>query len=86
VPISSVKSNIGHLCGAAGTVEIAASLMMMCEGVIPATINYTEPDPECDLDYVTGGPRQARFETFMKNSFGFGGQNACLILGRRNGH
>ena len=84
VPISSTKSNIGHLCGAAGAVEVAASLLMMGCGVIPPTINYSGFDPDCDLDYVTEGPRPAEINYFLKNSFGFGGQNASLVLGRCN--
>ena len=82
IPVSSTKSMIGHLLGAAGAVETIATIMAVYEGVIPPTINYEEPDPECDLDYVAGGARIAPVRVALKNSFGFGGQNACLVLKR----
>lgn len=82
IPITSVKSNIGHLCGGAGATEIVAALMMMRHSLIPPTINYSIPDPECDLDYVTDGPRRTTINAFLKNSFGFGGQNASVVIGR----
>lgn len=82
IPISSTKSMIGHLLGAAGAVETIATIMAVYEGVIPPTINYEEPDPECDLDYVVDGVRRAPVRVALKNSFGFGGQNACLVLRR----
>jgi 3-oxoacyl-[acyl-carrier-protein] synthase II len=82
-PVSSTKSAIGHLLGAAGAVEAIATLEALRRGVLPPTLNLTEPDPECDLDYVPDGPREAPgLELALSNSFGFGGQNACLALAR----
>ncbi len=80
IPVSSTKSQTGHLLGAAGAVEAGISVLALRHQTIPATINLTEPDPECDLDYVPGRPRAERLRTVMSNSFGFGGQNACLIF------
>jgi 3-oxoacyl-[acyl-carrier-protein] synthase II len=80
--ISSTKSQIGHLVAAAGAVEFGASVLALVHQVLPPTINYETPDPECDLDYVPNVPREARFERVLSNSFGFGGQNACLVLER----
>jgi len=80
--VSSVKSMIGHLLGAAGGVEVIASVMAIRTGVIPPTINYEEPDPECDLDYVPNTAVEADVRYVLKNSFGFGGTNACLVLKR----
>lgn len=82
VPVSSTKSQIGHCIGAAGAVELIAGLFAIGEGLLPATINLVTPDPECDLDYVPGAPRQAVVRRFLSNSFGFGGQNASLVVGR----
>jgi 3-oxoacyl-[acyl-carrier-protein] synthase II len=82
VPVSSTKSQTGHLLGAAGAVEAAACLLAMEHGVVPQTINLANPDPECDLDYVGDGPREEKIDVALSNSFGFGGQNACLVLGR----
>jgi 3-oxoacyl-[acyl-carrier-protein] synthase II len=73
---------VGHLLGAAGAVEAAATVMAITEGVIPPTINLTDPDPECDLDYVSEGPRRSGVDLAISNSFGFGGQNACLAFRR----
>lgn len=82
-PVSSTKSQIGHLLGAAGAVEAVAVLTALERGVLPPTINYERPDPECDLDYVPDGPREAPgLELALSNSFGFGGQNACLAVAR----
>lgn len=80
VPISSTKSMIGHLLGAAGTVEAIACVKVLQEGIIPPTINYETPDPECDLDYVPNTARRKVVRRAMSNSFGFGGHNACIIL------
>ena len=80
--VSSTKSMMGHLMGAAGAVEAVISLKALHEGVIPPTINYTTPDPDCDLDYVPNEPRAANIEVAMSNSIGLGGHNASLILRR----
>jgi 3-oxoacyl-[acyl-carrier-protein] synthase II len=80
IPVSAVKSMVGHLIGAAGGVETVASLLAMEHGIIPPTINYETPDPDCDLDYVPNTARKAGIKTFMKNSFGFGGKNSVLII------
>lgn len=82
IPISSTKSMIGHLIGAAGSVELVATLLSMENSEIPPTINYSVPDPECDLDYVPNQSRKSKIEIAVKNSFGFGGKNSVLVLGR----
>ena len=82
VPISSNKSMIGHLIAAAGAVEAIATVRTIETGIIPPTINLEEPDPACDLDYVPNKARRAPVYVALSNSFGFGGQNACLVLGR----
>ena len=81
-PMSSTKSMIGHALGGAGAIEAVASIKTILENEIHPTINYETPDPECDLDYVPNEPRKRRVDTVMSNSFGFGGQNACVILRR----
>ena len=85
VPISSTKSMIGHLLGGAGGVEAVASIKTILEGVIHPTINYEYPDPECDLDYVPNVARPKPVKIVLSNSFGFGGQNACLVFRKFEG-
>jgi 3-oxoacyl-(acyl-carrier-protein) synthase len=81
IPVSSTKSQVGHLIGAAGAVELVAVIFAITQGVLPATINLEHPDPQCDLDYVPRVPRPGRVRVALSNSFGFGGQNAALIVG-----
>jgi 3-oxoacyl-[acyl-carrier-protein] synthase II len=84
--VSSTKSQLGHLLGASGGVELVITVLALVRGVIPPTINLEHPDPNCDLDYVPNVARQRRFSVGMSNSFGFGGHNASLIVGQlRNG-
>lgn len=80
VPISSNKSMIGHLACAAGAVEAIAAVMTVKEGIIPPTINYQTPDPECDLDYVPNVARRQTVNVCLSNSFGMGGQNCCVVI------
>jgi 3-oxoacyl-[acyl-carrier-protein] synthase II len=80
VPVSSNKSMIGHLLGAAGVVEAIFTVLTMRDGIIPPTINYDTPDPECDLDYVPNIARKAKVNIALSNSFGFGGVNATLVF------
>jgi 3-oxoacyl-[acyl-carrier-protein] synthase II len=76
---------MGHLLGAAGGVESVFSVLTLARGVIPGTINLDEPDPECDLDYVAGGPREQQVDCVLCNSFGFGGTNASILYKRYAG-
>jgi len=80
IPISSNKSIMGHAMGATGSIEAIFSIYTLMNDLIPATYNYETPDPECDLDYVPNAPRAAKVDTVLSNSFGLGGQNACLVV------
>ena len=82
LPISSVKSALGHCLGAAGALEAIASILALYHGVVPPTLNYEEPDPDCDLDYVPNEPRVASIGVAMSNSFAFGGNNTTLVFAR----
>ena len=79
-PVSSTKGQIGHCLGGAGAIEAVISVMAMRDGIIPPTINYTTPDPDCDLDYVPNTARRSELKVVMSNSFGFGGTNGCVIF------
>ena len=85
VPVSSTKSMMGHLIGAAGGVEAVISVLTIHHNALPPTINYTEPDPECDLDYVPNTARQAKVDAALSNSLGFGGHNATVLFQRFRG-
>jgi 3-oxoacyl-[acyl-carrier-protein] synthase II len=82
IPVSANKSMMGHMWAGAGVVEAIASLLTIRDGIIPPTINYETPDPECDLDYVPNKARRAEVKIVLSNSFGFGSTNGCLILGK----
>jgi 3-oxoacyl-[acyl-carrier-protein] synthase II len=80
VPMSSVKSGLGHLIAAAGATELITCILAIRDQILPPTINYTTPDPDCDLDYIPNFPRKAHVTNCMSNSFGFGGQNNTIII------
>jgi 3-oxoacyl-(acyl-carrier-protein) synthase len=82
IAVSSTKSVMGHAMGGAGAIEAIFCAQTLDEGIIPPTWNYETPDPECDLDYVPNAPRSSDVKVTMSNSFGLGGQNACLVLGK----
>jgi len=83
--VGSTKSMTGHTLGAAGAIEAVVTVLACREGVLPPTINYEHPDPECDLDYVTDGPERTEVDFALTNSFGFGGHNVCLAFGTLRG-
>jgi 3-oxoacyl-[acyl-carrier-protein] synthase II len=80
IPISANKSMIGHSLGAAGSIELIASVLTIKHQFIPPTINYEFPDPECDLDYVPNKGKKALVKAVLKNSYGFGGKNSAIII------
>ena len=80
--MSSTKSCLGHMIAAAGAIEMILCVETIRNGVIPPTINYDTPDPECDLDYVPNQAREATVDCCLSNSFGFGGQNTSLVVKR----
>jgi 3-oxoacyl-[acyl-carrier-protein] synthase II len=82
VPISANKSMLGHAMGAGGAIELLACVLTIRDNQIPPTINLDQPDPDCDLDYVPHHARVARVDVVLKNSFGMGSQNACVVLRR----
>ncbi|MBW1917042.1 MAG: beta-ketoacyl-ACP synthase II [Deltaproteobacteria bacterium] len=82
IPISATKSMTGHLLGGAGAIEAVFTVLSLQQGILPPTINYENPDPQCDLDYVPNQPREMPVRIAMSNSFGFGGTNAVLVLKR----
>jgi 3-oxoacyl-(acyl-carrier-protein) synthase len=82
IPVTSIKGAIGHCMGAAGAIEAMIAIKTVAEQCIPPTLNYRTPDPEIGLDIVHGGPRAAEVNVLTKHSFGLGGQNACLVIGR----
>ena len=84
-PVSSTKGATGHCLGAAGAIEAIFTIFAVQRGVLPPTINYETPDPECDLDYIPNEAREAEVKVAVSNSFGFGGHNACIVVRRFEG-
>ena len=82
IPVSSTKSMTGHLLGASGAIEALLCVKALEKNILPPTINYETPDPECDLDYVPNKPRKKELTHVMSNSFGFGGHNATIIISK----
>ena len=80
IPVTSLKATLGHSLGASGAVEAVAAVLALNGGFIPATLNLREPDPGCDLDVVRDGPRPLKARTVLANAFGFGGNNAAILL------
>jgi 3-oxoacyl-[acyl-carrier-protein] synthase II len=80
IPVSSTKSMVGHTVSAAGAIELITTILALRDQVIPPTINYEQPDPQCDLDYVPNHARPASLTAALSNSFGFGGHNDCLVV------
>jgi 3-oxoacyl-[acyl-carrier-protein] synthase II len=85
VPVSATKSMTGHLLGAAGSTEAIFTILSIRDGIMPPTINYAEPDPQCDLDYVPNVARRKPLKIAMSNAFGFGGTNAALVFKKFEG-
>ena len=85
-PVSSIKGVTGHMLGASGAVEVAVSAAALGRGLLPPTHNLDDPDPACDLDHIVGGPRAGSADHVLTNSFGFGGHNVSLVLGRAGTH
>jgi 3-oxoacyl-[acyl-carrier-protein] synthase II len=83
--VSSIKSMIGHTLGAAGAIEATTTVLSLRHGILPPTINYEYPDPDCDLDYVPNKPREVPIRVALNNSFGFGGTNATTAFRRYDG-
>lgn len=80
IPVTSMKSMIGHTIGAAGAIEAAATVLSIEHGIVTPTINYDNPDPDCDLDYVPNNSRVQKIDVAISNSFAFGGHNATIVL------
>ena len=82
IPVSSTKSMTGHLLGGSGGIEAVACVLALQHGIVPPTINHSNPDPDCDLDVVPNTARDQKLATVLSNSFGFGGHNVCLAFRR----
>jgi 3-oxoacyl-[acyl-carrier-protein] synthase II len=85
IPISATKSMTGHLLGAAGSTEAIFTILAIRDGIMPPTVNYEEPDPQCDLDYVPNVARRKSIKVAMSNAFGFGGTNATVVFKKFEG-